>query len=426
VLNGYEKVDQHFVVNRGKEVVDSDTGEKSRKPITADQVKALVGFAESKGDKAALDAIARELVAENVVGQNVNGDPASRNEVETRVLGLVTAARERLGMDKYSTARLVEPKGSGLMEEDKEAQRADKRVENAQVYGSLAEEAGFNPGPIGTAEYLAAARNTAELEAWRLHPEAFRLSQLDQIYQQRIIDMAGADPALLEQLNQERIKAVQAQREWFDEQKTADRALLNRTILAAHNGESLTETIDLSKTVGPGYLEDMALIRASALGAGDVILEDKAGGRWHWSKERRGPKVIVTYRSSSIGPNVIIAEQRLRSNGKLLSQTVSTSDQDIRHRKQWFNRWSKTVLLPPKDVVAKVREQHQADKALLYGDDGEKASKFWANTFKREYWSGFGTRRFRGSVYGGLYGRSGWEDRVNRGNLVFRLFGGRG
>jgi hypothetical protein len=327
-------------------------------------------------------------------------------------------------MAKYSEAKLAEQAGSGLNEEQKTEQSQAKRDENAQAYGRFAQEAGF-VGPAGTAEYLAMVSNNVELEAWRLNPETFRLGQLDQLYQQRINEMAGADPALLEQLNRERIKAVQGRKEWFDEQNAKAKELLNKTILAANGGERMANAVDLSSAAGQGDLEDMALVRARTLGAGPVIMEDKGGGRWHWSKERRGPKVIVTYRGSSLGPNVIVTEQRLRSSGRLLSQVVSVSDQDIRHRRQWFNRWGETKMLPPKDTVARAREQHNTDKGLLYGDKGEQASKFWANTFKREYWSGFGTKLFRGKVYGGLYGQQDSQNRVNRGNWIFRLFGGR-
>jgi hypothetical protein len=128
-------------------------------------------------------------------------------------------------------------------------------------------------------------------------------------------------------------------------------------------GESFVTRLDATDA----QAEAKAIARHKQLNLDPLpFLERKAGGRLHWSKERRqGAKVTESFFRDPSNPNLVVVERRLRKNAKLVSQSVITTERGIRQRGDLF--------LPPKEVFDTLRDIRLTD-TKSYKSAGRESS----------------------------------------------------
>jgi hypothetical protein len=168
---------------------------------------------------------------------------------------------------------------------------------------------------------------------------------------------------------------------------TADTAKFLREVInkAAHPSEVNSMRLDHTDA----DLAAKAASRRDALSMEPVpFLEVKSGGLLHLDGKKRGPKVLESYYEIPGLENAVVLERRKRSDGELISQTVITSPDGLRHR-------GDVVTLPPRSIDAVVDTTRDMDAPQLADRSG------W-----RDRVSGFRTSNvFDGPQ--GVYARNG-------------------
>ena len=147
--------------------------------------------------------------------------------------------------------------------------------------------------------------------------------------------------------------------------------------------EAYHETISMADPKA----EAKAMERRTQLGLEPVpFLETRSGGLLH-RKKNRGPKVVESYFRVAGQENLVVVERRKRRSGDLVSQTILTTEQPIRHRGD--------IELPPKEVMKTMVDVRAHDHEQMAAS---------ANNSARDYVSGFRLgEKFDGSsgVYAG-------------------------
>ncbi len=192
-------------------------------------------------------------------------------------------------------------------------------------------------------------------------------------------------------------------------------------------------------TVGPDDpdLEDKARNRRIALDAVPTpFLERKTGGA-NWLKQathvfskdrakyRSTPKVAESYFRVPGRNNVMVVERHIDKTGELLSQSIITTNNDIRERRSWLRNIDGTRILkgelPPNETMKSIRAVGAADEATLRSGD-------WRGDLRY--------KKRKGAINGldGVYARYGATDEDlakfkqgsrKRGGFLFWLSGGR-